>query len=353
MKKIAVLFGGASSEHEVSRLSAECIIRNFPVDEYEPILIGITKSGKWILYSGSVEDIKSGLWENHKDNKSAFISPDPSYNGIVVLEGQNYNIVEIDGVFPVLHGKNGEDGTIQGLLELGGIPCVGCGMSASVDCMDKTVTNTILEYNGINKPNFKWFYYYDFKKDPQKYIKETENKMKTYPLFVKPANSGSSVGVSKVYNREQLLEAIKKASKEDDKIVIEEGIIGHEIECAALGNKDPICSIPGEIIPDSEFYDYDDKYINCKTQFYIPARLNDEINEEIRKIALKAYRLMGCKGLSRVDFLIEEKTNKIYLNEINSFPGFTSISMYPRLMKTMGVGIKELIKKLIDLSFEE
>ena len=353
MKKIAILFGGASSEHEVSRKSAYTVIKNFPKDEYEYIIIGITKSGKWILYSGDIENIIDGSWEKDENNKNAFISPDTSHKGIVVLNNGKYDIISIDAVLPVLHGKNGEDGTVQGLLELSDIPVAGCKMSAAVDCMDKTVTNTVLEYNGINKPIFDWFYYYDFKKTPEKFLDRAENKIKSYPMFVKPANAGSSVGVSKVNNRKELLDAIEKASKEDGKIVVEKGIIGKEVECAVLGNTDPMCSIAGEIVPDADFYDYDDKYKNNKTSFYIPARLSDEVYSELKETAIKAYKIMGCRGLSRVDFLVENNTNKIYLNEINTFPGFTSISMYPKLMGEMGIGIKDLIKKILDLSFEE
>ena len=349
-KRIAVIFGGKSSEHEVSRVSASYIISRIPTDKYEIINIGITKQGKWILYSGSIENIKDGSWENDPENKSAFISPDSSVHGLVVLNGNSCEIIKLDVIFPVLHGKNGEDGTIQGLFELAGIPYVGCGVLASADCMDKIVTNTILESLGIDQAKFTWCYAVDYKKSPDKVIEQVESCL-DYPIFVKPSNAGSSVGVSKANDRDELKKAIVIASNEDSRILFEETVIGKEVECAVIGNDEPFASVTGEIAPASEFYDYDAKYNDAASKLFIPARISDETMEKVRANAVKAYRAIGCTGLSRVDFFVSDD-NRIFLNEINTLPGFTSISMYPKLMAHSGIAGSDLIEKLIDLAFE-
>lgn len=349
--RVGIIFGGKSSEHEVSRASASSIIKNICKDKYEIYQIGITKEGEWFLFSGDVSEIQSGKWEENKLNKKAFISPDVSARGLTILqEGGKTSFVNLDVVIPVLHGKNGEDGSVPALLQLAGIPFVGCDMGAASACMDKVVTNTMLAYHGINKPKFNWFYSYDFEIDSQKYIEETEKIIKKYPMFVKPANAGSSVGISKANNREELIESIYIAAEEDTKILVEEGIDGQEIECAVLGNTELVASVPGEIAPSNDFYDYDAKYLSGSSELYIPAHISDEISEQIREIAKKAYKVMGCTGLSRVDFFVEHGTNKIILNEINTFPGFTNISMYPKLMEKTGINFPELINKLIALA---
>ncbi len=349
-KKIAVLFGGKSSEHEVSRVSASYVVSKIPEDRYEKYVIGITKDGRWLLYSGDIEGMKDGSWENHPDNKPAFISPDPSVKGIVALYDGNYEVIKIDAAFPVLHGKNGEDGTVQGLLELAGIPYVGCGVLASAACMDKIVTNIMFEHAGIPQAQFTWFYASDYEKNPEKCIEQVENKL-YYPVFVKPANAGSSVGVSKAADREELKSAIAIAAKEDRRILIEENIIGKEVECAVLGNDEPFASVPGEIAPAAEFYDYDAKYNNAASELFIPARISDELKEKVRQTAVKAYRALDCTGLSRVDFFVTAG-GRVLLNEINTLPGFTSISMYPKLMAAVDIVGSDLIEKLIDLAFE-
>lgn len=350
---VGIIFGGKSSEHEVSRVSAQAIINNISKEKYNLHLIGITKCGEWFLFTGSSDEVGSGEWENSDSKKRAFISPDSSVKGLVVNKGDgNFETIQMDVVIPVLHGKNGEDGTIQGLLELSEIPFVGCDTTSSSACMDKVITNCVLSYCGINKPTFNWFYACDFEKDSERYIEETEKIIKKYPMFIKPANAGSSVGVSKANNREELIEGIKKASKEDGKILIEEGIVGKEVECAVLGNENPISSVVGEIAPSSNFYDYEAKYISNSSELFIPARILDNTSEEIRKTAILAYKTMGCTGLSRVDFFVEEGTGKVLLNEINTFPGFTSISMYPKLMKEVGIDFSDLIDKLIDFALQ-
>ena len=350
-KRIAVVFGGKSSEHEVSRVSAAYVIDNIPQDKFEVVTIGITKSGRWLLYSGDTKAIADGSWETAEDNKSAFISPDPSVAGITVITDKGCSIIKIDVIFPVLHGKNGEDGTIQGLFEMSGIPYVGCNVLASAACMDKIVTNILLENIGIDQAAFTWFYSYDYKKSPDKYIMQVETELKNYPVFVKPSNAGSSVGVSKAHNREELIKAIDIAAKEDDRILVEESINGLEVECAVLGNNEPTASVPGQIAPAAEFYDYDAKYNNAASELYIPAKISDELMQSVRDNALKAYRSIGCTGLSRVDFFVTED-GRVLLNEINTLPGFTSISMYPKLMAACGMPGEKLTEALIDLALE-
>lgn len=352
-KVIAVLFGGASSEHEVSRRSATSIIENISKEKYEIILIGITKKGEWFQYTGDISKIPDGEWEKDTKNmKKAFISPDTSIGGLVVIENEKYSTIKIDAVIPVLHGKNGEDGTIQGLFQLAKIPFVGCNLLSSATCMDKIDTNIILTYVGIKKAKFAFVTENDFNSDKEKCINYIEKTLPCYPLFVKPSNAGSSVGVSKVLSRDELIKAVEIALCEDSRILIEENISGQEVECAVLGNENPIASIVGEIAPANDFYDYEAKYINDNSKLYIPARISDEISNKIREIAIKAYKVMGCSGLSRIDFFVEKDSNEIYLNELNTFPGFTSISMYPKLFENTGIPYSELIDRLLNLAFE-
>ena len=349
-KKIAVIFGGKSSEHEISRISASYVISQISKEKYDVFTIGITKQGKWFLYTGDVGALKDGSWENDKNNKPAFISPDTSVKGLIVLSDGKYKIIPIDVIFPVMHGKNGEDGTIQGLFEMSGIPYVGCGVLASADCMDKVTANIIFASLGIEQAGFTWCYSVDYKKSPDKCINKVEDSL-DYPIFVKPANAGSSVGISKASNRAELQKAIETAAKEDSRILFEETIVGKEVECAVMGNDEPFASTVGEIAPASEFYDYDAKYNNENSLLFIPARISEEMIEKVRKTAVKAYRAIGCTGLSRVDFFVT-KDGRVLLNEINTLPGFTSISMYPKLMVQSGIDGKELVEKLIDLAFE-
>ena len=349
-KNIAVIFGGVSSEHEVSRKSAATIISNINKDKYNILMLGINKQGKWFLYTGPVKNIIDGSWEKCRDNKPIFPSADPELGGVLVVSSGMYGIVKIDVVIPVLHGRNGEDGTIQGLFTLSNIPFVGCDVLASSMCMDKVVSNIMFEYAGLEQAKFTWFYSYEYMKNEKYYCDLIENELGGYPVFIKPANAGSSVGISKVYNRSEITEAVIKASREDTKILVEQSIKGKEIECAVMGNRDPIASIVGEIKPCNDFYDYDAKYVDNDSDLIIPANITDELSEKIRMSAIKAYKTMGCKGLSRVDFFLEEGSNRVLINEINTFPGFTSISMYPRLMDQSGFNLPDLIDNLILLA---
>lgn len=347
---LAVIFGGVSSEHEVSRMSVTSILENLSNERYEVHMVGITKEGRWLLYTGPVEDILSGAWEQGPVTP-AFLSPDPSVHGLVALRDGKAETIHVDVIFPALHGKNGEDGTIQGLFQLSGIPYVGCDTESSAICMDKAVTHSLLSSADIEQAHYLWFYADRFDAAPDT-IKNKIQARLDFPVFVKPSNAGSSVGVSKVERFEDLDQAIRKAAREDKKVVVEEGITGQEVEVAVLGNRNCDASIVGEIGASAQFYDYDDKYINGTSQLYIPARIPQEVSEKIRQTAVRAYRLLGCSGLARVDFFVTAGDNRVILNEINTLPGFTSISMYPKLWMAMGLSYGELLDKLIELALQ-
>lgn len=348
-KRVAVLFGGCSSEHEISCLSATSVIQNLPKEKYDAVCLGITRDGRWYLYSGPTEKIADGSWERDPLNQPAFLSPDRNTGGIVSDGKIGFDVLKVDCVFPVLHGRNGEDGAIQGLLQMSGIPFVGCRALASAVCMDKAVTHTLLTAAGIKQANYLWFYAQRYETGAEK-IRTKIGARLGYPVFVKPANAGSSVGISKVHSAAELDAAVAKAAKEDDKIVVEEAVTGQEVECAVLGNSEPQVSQAGEIAAAAEFYDYDDKYLSGKSKLYIPAHLSAETMKEVRSVALRAYRILGCSGLSRVDFFVRGGT-EVLLNEINTMPGFTSISMYPKLWEAAGVPYGELLDRLVELSF--
>ena len=347
--KVAVIFGGASSEHDISLISASNIIRNMPEDKYKVTCIGITKRGRWLYYPGDVEGIESGEWEKDPDCTSAVISPDPLHKGIIILENGEYTIKKVDVVFPVLHGKNGEDGTIQGLLELSKIPYVGCGLLSSAACMDKAYTHTVLDNNGIKTARWRMLNHRNIN-----HLDDACNDIAEdlgFPMFVKPANSGSSIGINKVDDVPSLKEAIKIAFSHDNKVVIEEFIKGQELEVAVFGYDSPFASFVGEIGKSNDFYDYDSKYINNSVALHIPARIPYERVKDFRAVALDAYKAMGCKGLARIDFFLMED-GTIILNEINTMPGFTSISMYPKLMEDVGMTYSYLIDKLLEQAIE-
>ena len=348
---LAVIFGGVSSEHEVSRMSVTSILENLSNERYEVHMVGITKEGRWLLYTGPVEDILSGAWEQGPVTP-AFLSPDPSVHGLVALRDGKAETIHVDVIFPALHGKNGEDGTIQGLFQLSGIPYVGCDTESSAICMDKAVTHSLLSSADIEQAHYLWFYADRFDAAPDT-IKNKIQARLDFPVFVKPSNAGSSVGVSKVERFEDLDQAIRKAAREDKKVVVEEGITGQEVEVAVLGNRDCDASIVGEIGASAQFYDYDDKYVNGTSQLYIPARIPQEVSEKIRQTAVRAYRLLGCSGLTRVDFFVTEGDHRVVLNELNTLPGFTSISMYPKLWMAMGLTYGELLDRLVELAFQK
>ncbi len=351
-KTVAVLFGGRSSEHEVSRKSATMVINNVPADKYDTVMVGITKEGRWYLYEGDVSLIADGSWETSGKTFPAVISPDTATHGLLVMRESGVETIRLDVVYPVLHGKNGEDGTMQGLLELAGIPYVGCDCASSAVCMDKALTNTLLEFGGVPQARFIWFYAADWAENTEMYMDRIEKEL-GFPCFVKPANAGSSVGISKCKSRDDLRAAIELAAANDPKIVIEEGIIGAEVETAVMGNAGQITvSTVGEIAPAAEWYDYDAKYNNAESELFIPARLSEETVALIKERAARAYRILGCSGLARIDFFVRASDGEVLLNEPNTLPGFTPISMYPKLMAFDGIDNTSLVERLLVLAEE-
>lgn len=348
--RVAVIFGGKSNEHDISVVSAAHIIKSIPKDKYDVVCIGITKKGHWLKYIGSPEHIADGSWETHPDNVPCILSPDPVHKGFVAFGADgSYQHVKVDVIFPALHGKNGEDGTIQGIFQMAEIPFVGCDLISSADCMDKDVTHTILESHGIRTAKWVSTIISELSQLDEK-CDEMEKKL-GYPMYVKPANCGSSVGISKAHDREELKAGIKFAFSHDKKVVVEEEIKGIECECAVMGNDEPFASTVGEISAANEFYDFDAKYNNAESRTYIPARISEESIENIRQEAVKAYKAMGCAGLSRVDFFLCENGDVI-LNEINTLPGHTPISMYPQLMQYAGMTPEQQEDKLIKYALE-
>ncbi|HZJ77223.1 MAG TPA: D-alanine--D-alanine ligase family protein [Clostridia bacterium] len=352
MKKVAVIFGGVSSEHDVSLVSAKSIIECIPKERYEVIALGITKDGRWFKYSGKTENLPNDKWlDDEKNLTPAIISPDRGGKSILLF---NDNLVEkerIDVAFPVLHGKNGEDGTIQGLFQLAGIPFVGCDMLSSAMCMDKAVTNALADSVGILQAEWLGIKRNEYYLNTEGFNKKAIELL-GLPFFVKPANTGSSVGISKVSSKTQIKNAMQQAFEHDEKVVIEANIEGKEVECAVLGNDNPQASVVGEIVPCNDFYDYDAKYIG-DSQLHIPARIDDSKAEEIRAAALRVYSSLGCSGLSRIDFFIRNSDNAVLLNEVNTIPGFTSISMYPKLFEASGISYSTLLDKLITFAIEK
>lgn len=348
--KVAVLFGGCSSEHEVSLVSATSVIENLSQSLYEVIPIGITKNGHWIYYPGPIENIASGSWSDNLDCCPAVISPDSTHKGILkLMPDGSYSLLKIDCVFPVLHGKNGEDGTIQGLLELAGIPYVGCDVLSSAACMDKSMTHIVLESAQVKCAKWERILRSELSEIDKK-CDEIADSL-SFPIFVKPARAGSSVGINKATDEGSLRESIILAFTHDDKVICEEAIAGKEVECAVLGNGSPSASIVGEIVPAGDFYDYDAKYIN-DSKLIIPADIDKSVASQIQSYATQAYKIMDCSGLARVDFFVT-KYNEVYLNEINTMPGFTSISMYPKLWEKSGIPYSKLLQELIEYAVEK
>lgn len=345
-KSIAVIFGGKSSEHEVSCVSAVTVIENIDTDAYNLVLIGITKEGKWLRVE-STKQITSGEWYNSKDN--AVLSPDASHKGILIIKDNKVERIAIDVVFPVLHGLNGEDGTIQGLLELSGIPYVGCGVLASSISMDKLYTKIVVDTLNIRQAEYVAVLKSDMK-NIDKVIANVEEKLK-YPVFVKPSNAGSSQGVSKAQDRDELIAGLHEAIKHDRKVLVEETIIGREIECAILGGSEPKASGVGEILAAADFYDYEAKYHNAESKTVISPEIPKEVEEKIRESAVRIFKAVDGYGLSRVDFFVEKDTNDVVFNEINTLPGFTSISMYPMLWEARGISKKTLVEKMIQSAY--
>lgn len=360
-KRIGVIFGGRSGEHEVSLQSARSVMKALDAAKYEVVLIGIDKNGRWLT-----GDVMKALADGEQNSQPATLLPDPQSSALMKLEtrdmlpgGQPTGIsavAELDVIIPVLHGPYGEDGTVQGLLELANLPYVGAGVVGSAVGMDKAIFKHVMIANGI--PVLPWHLVTakEWRKRPSSTLDDIEAKL-TYPVFTKPANLGSSVGICKCNNRAELEAGMEEAASYDRRIVIEQGIHVRELEVAVLGNEDPIASVVGEIRPRRDFYDYVAKYLaepdsDEDSELIIPANLSEEESDTVRALAIEAYKAIDCAGLGRVDLMMDKDSSKLYMNEINTIPGFTSISMYPKLWEATGTSYSELLDKLIDLAIE-
>ena len=343
-KNIVVFFGGRSSEHIISCMSAQNVISSIDEEKYEIILVGITEEGKWLLVK-DVAAIADGSWR--EGTTQAVLSPDATEKCLYVFEADGLRKIRVDVAFPVLHGQNGEDGTIQGLFELAQIPYVGCGVLASAIGMDKLYTKLIVNRLGIRQAEYVPVFAEELS-DMDRVTAEVEEKL-SYPVFVKPSRAGSSRGVSKAKNRKELEDALHLAAENDWKMLVEEAIVGREVECAVLGNLDPQASGVGEIFSADGFYGFDAKYYNQDSKTSVNPDIEAEAREEIRRNAVEIFRAIDGRGLSRVDFFLTKEG--VVFNEINTMPGFTAISMYPSLWEAKGLGKKALIQELINLAF--
>jgi D-alanine-D-alanine ligase len=345
--RVGVLFGGRSGEHEVSLASAASVIRGLDPDKYEAVPIGITKEGHWLIGAGAQKMLPEVL----KGGQRVMMTADPTDAALVKLDGSGGG-TRLDVVFPVMHGTYGEDGTIQGLLDLAGLPFVGAGVLGSAIAMDKDVAKRLLQAAKIPVvpwvavPRIAW------EKNPGDVEQTIENKFQ-YPVFVKPATLGSSVGMTKVHSREELAPALNLAAEFAQKILVERAMVAREIEVSVLGNSEPAASVPGEIVPHREFYDYAAKYLEEGTQLLIPAKLPPAQVKKFQTLAVDAFRALELCGMARVDFFLEKEGGKIFLNEVNTIPGFTSISMYPKLWEASGIPFRDLVDKLIELALEQ
>lgn len=383
--RVGILFGGRSGEHEISLLSAASVFKAIDQSKFEVVPVGITKEGRWVT-AGDAERLLSGKPVSDQttgesrhlragdpeatpaaavlaNGEGVIVPPEPHKGGALTpfqtdspARRSSDRAINVDVIFPVLHGTFGEDGTIQGLLELADIPYVGAGVLGSAAGMDKDIMKSLFLAAGLPIVKHVTVLRSAWKSEPKKVQKLVERKLK-YPVFVKPANLGSSVGISKAHDRKELGPAIEEAAKFDRKIVIEQGVGGkknkaREIECAVLGNDEAQSSIPGEIVPGKEFYDYTAKYLDEGSELIIPAKVTKAEAKKFQELAVRAFKAVDCSGLARVDFLMDPKTRKIYLNEINTMPGFTSISMYPKLWAASGLSYPKLIERLIELGLE-
>ncbi|MBQ7954350.1 MAG: D-alanine--D-serine ligase VanG [Lachnospiraceae bacterium] len=342
-KRVAILFGGCSSEHEVSLQSAHAVITHLNTEKYEPVLVGITKKGKWLLYKGDTEKILNGTWEEEPGNIPVAASPDRSVGGLWVLDPKGVYTLKLDGAFPVLHGKNGEDGTVQGVFELAGIPVVGCGLLASAICMDKDMAHRLAAEEGVKVPASYLLTKVNKEKAPE-YAKELG-----YPVFVKPLRAGSSFGITKVLRAEELEAAVTEAFCHDSFVLMEEMIEGFEVGCAVMGEDGLTIGAVDEIELSEGFFDFTEKYTLQTSAIHVPARISKEKAEEIKETAATIYRALGCSGFSRVDMFLTPGGD-IYFNEVNTIPGFTSHSRFPNMMKEIGISFEEIVDRLVGMT---
>lgn len=355
--KVGVVFGGRSGEHEVSIVSAQSVMKALDKKKYEVIPIGITKQGRWIAGPKAVQFLKQGI---KKLPFKSILTADPTDHsitqvkekGLVPVSRKTASVQEIDVIFPVLHGPYGEDGTIQGMLELANIAYVGAGVLGSAVAMDKVIQKQLCQQAGLPNVRYGWFLSKDWQKDKKKILNRLERNLK-YPMFTKPANLGSSLGIGKCHDRQELISGINDAVQYDRKIIVEQGVKNiYEIEVSVLGNDKPKASVPGEIIASNEFYDYDAKYVDGKSQAVIPAKLPARVVKQVQQIAVAAFKALDLAGMARVDFFVTRPGQRVYLNEVNTIPGFTSISMYPKLWQASGLPYEKLLDKLIQLAIE-
>jgi D-alanine--D-alanine ligase (EC 6.3.2.4) len=355
--RVGVLFGGRSGEHEISLISARSVMRVMDPEKYEVVPIGITKEGRWLASGDPMAALSQG--DEGLSSPVALLG-DPACRGVVSLKELEPHLArallaELDVVFPVLHGPYGEDGTVQGLLDLAGIPYVGAGVAASALGMDKVLFKDVMRAHGIPVVQYIVVKRKEWERDPEGVLDRVEQEL-GYPVFTKPANLGSSVGVNKCRNRKELARGLTDAAQYDRKLLVEAAVPqAREIEVSVLGNDDPIASVPGEIIPSREFYSYAAKYLDDgerASQLLIPAPLPEEVAERVRELAIRAYLAVDCAGMARVDFLLSRETGELYVSELNTIPGFTAISMYPKLWEASGIPYPELIDRLIGLALE-
>ncbi len=347
--KAAVIFGGRSREHKLSLASAAEVVRNIPEDKYEVICIGITRKGRWLYFPGSADEIASGEWETNPDCASAIISPDPLHRGILTIENNEISIRRIDVVFPVLQGKKGADGDIQGLLDLSGIPYVGCGLLASASCMDKSHTHMVMDDYGIKTADWALITQRELN-TMDKRCAEISEKM-SFPLVVKPANSGSNAGTSIANNMDELLTSVKIAFSNDNKVVIEKYIKGRKLEAAIFGYDTPFSSYIGEIVSDDCSYDPTDFNVSSGDSLIIPADISDEQQKTIRETAVEAFKAIGCKGLARIDFFLTDN-GELLLNKIGTSPGLKKSSVYTKLMEHLGMSLSDIIDSLMEQAID-
>ncbi len=351
--RIAVLFGGRSGEHEVSLISAKSVLEVLDPGRYEIYEIGITHDGVWL----TGENVRERLERGHTDALfPCTILPDPCRPGLYRLHEQQgksmlEKLTDLDVVFPILHGTYGEDGTLQGLLELADLAYVGAGVTGSALGMDKGVFKDVMRANGIPVVESLVVLRSEIENAVEDVIRRAE-QLAAYPLFVKPANLGSSVGITKCNRRADLVEGLREAARYDRRVLVERGVQAREIEVSVLGNDRPVASVPGEIVPSREFYSYEAKYLDGTSGLLIPAPLPAEVSETVRALALRAYRAVDCAGMARVDFFVEKESHRIYVNEINTIPGFTAISMYPKLWEASGLPYVRLVDRLVELALE-
>jgi D-alanine-D-alanine ligase len=354
--RVGIIFGGRSAEHEVSLASARSIMSALSKDKYEIVQIGITQEGRWIASGDPMRALASG---DAGASSPAALLGDPSRRGLIRLEEparsvegfRGVKLSDLDVVFPVLHGPYGEDGTVQGLLELADLPYVGCGVTASAVGMDKVVMKDVFRAQGLPVIDYLMVKRKDWEADPDAVLARAEARL-DYPMFVKPANLGSSVGITKACDRAGLRAGLDLAAEYDRKLLIERGIDAREIEVSVLGNDEPMASVPGEIVPSREFYSYEAKYIDDASDLLIPAPITPQSAAEARRVAVEAFRALDCAGMARVDFLMDRHTGELWLNEVNTIPGFTNISMYPKLWEATGIPYAELVERLIELALE-